>query len=543
MKKLYALMIAFGAAAFSAAALADPPTVVGRLSQVEGAASIRHTYDQQWAVAGINYPVITGDAVWSDQGSRAAIQVGAATIRLDQASELDIDRLDDTGVALRVPQGVANVMVDYVPPGGIQLLTSVGQLTIHRPGEYHIDAGRPDNPTQLLLGVLSGEATFSGMRGVVELRSGQGAMVPPDQTSLQVVTLYPTDFDQWVESQQSAPAASAAIYPDIPGYSDLGYYGSWESDPDYGQVWYPASIEVGWAPYRHGHWDYVRPWGWTWIDNAPWGWAPFHYGRWAQFNGRWGWVPGEHHEHHVYAPALVAFLGGEPGEHMGAGIGWVPLGPHEVFHPYYPHSDTYVLNINRSNFHDEREFRERESHWHGPDATENNFANHGAVTHVSAGTFTGGQPVHQNLAPQTAGSNRGPTPVMNDFNHLPQPTPRPQQQLPQTQPVQAQQIPQPHPVPQPQQFQPRGQPVAVPEPAPLRQPAQIPQPAQVPQQQQPHPAAVPEYHPPQQITQPAQQYHPPQPVQQPQQQRPQPQSQPSQQTPARKDDKDKRDQH
>lgn len=528
MKKIYALLIAFGAVAVSAAAQADPPTVVGRLSLVEGAASIRHNYDPQWAVAGVNYPVIAGDSVWADQGSRAAIQVGAAIARLDQASEVDIDRLDDMSVALRVPQGAVNVMVEYVPPGGIQLLTPVGQLAIHRPGEYHIDAGRPDNPTQLLLGVLSGEATFSGMRGVVELRSGQGAMVPPDQTGLEVVTIYPTDFDRWVESLEAPPVASAAVYPDIPGYSDLGYYGAWESDPDYGQVWYPTSIEVGWAPYRHGHWDYVRPWGWTWIDNAPWGWAPFHYGRWAQFNGRWGWIPGNPHEHHFYAPALVAFVGGTPGEHMGAGIGWVPLGPHEVFHPYYEHSDVYVLNINRAHFRDEHEFRERESHWHGPDATVNNFANHAAVTNVSTATFAGGQPVHQNLAAQPVGPTRAPAPVMNEFNHLPQPVPHPQAS---PQPVQ---MPQPqqqqHPFPQPQQFQPHGQ------PAPVPQPAQAPQP-------QPHPAAMPEYHPPQPApqVQPAQQYHPPPPPPV-QQQQPRPQQQPSQpQASARKDDKDKSD--
>ena len=27
-------------------------------------------------------------------------------------------------------------------------------------------------------------------------------------------------------------------------------------------------------------WVWLRPWGWTWVDDAPWGFAPFHYGRW-----------------------------------------------------------------------------------------------------------------------------------------------------------------------------------------------------------------------------------------------------------------------
>ena len=45
----------------------------------------------------------------------------------------------------------------------------------------------------------------------------------------------------------------------------------------------PGLVPAGrprWVPYRHGHWA-MSPWGWTWIDDAPWGFAPSHYGRWA----------------------------------------------------------------------------------------------------------------------------------------------------------------------------------------------------------------------------------------------------------------------
>ena len=52
-----------------------------------------------------------------------------------------------------------------------------------------------------------------------------------------------------------------------------------------------------------------RPWGWTWIDDAPWGYAPFHYGRWAHVRNRWCWVPGPRHVRAVYAPALVGWVG------------------------------------------------------------------------------------------------------------------------------------------------------------------------------------------------------------------------------------------
>lgn len=519
MKKIYLLL---AAAAFSAPALADPPTMVGRLSYIDGATSIRSGYDRQWAAAGINYPVIAGDAVWSAERSRTEIEFGIAEARLDQISEMDVDRLDDIGDAtFRVVQGVVSLTVWRVPPDGIVLTTSVGQLMIRQPGEYHIDAGRPNGPpTQLLFGVLQGSASFSGLRGQVELHSGQGAMVPPDQSDMTVVDIYPTDFDRWAEDRTITPHAgiayqggSDAAY-DMPGYRDLTTYGAWEDVPDYGPVWYPSAIEIGWAPYRNGHWGFVHPWGWTWIDDAPWGWAPFHYGRWAQFNGRWGWVPGDLHEHHYYAPALVAFVGGAPGDHMGAGIGWVPLGPHEPFHPYYSHSDHYMWEVNRAHFHDEHKFHERDSHWNGPAATANNFANHQAMVQVSAATFTGGAAVHRNLAPQAGGPNRGPAPVVNDFSHLPpQPAPHPQP-MP-AQPSQPAQISQPRPQ-QPGAPQP-ARPVAIPQPLPQQQ--------QQPQQPRPLP----------QQPQPVQQYHPPpQPVQQP---RPQPQQQ-QEPHPQRQEEKD-----
>ena len=100
------------------------------------------------------------------------------------------------------------------------------------------------------------------------------------------------------------------VAPEMTGAEDLYQYGSFESAPEYGTVWYPRDVPADWQPYRYGHWDNVRPWGQTWVDDRPWGFAPFHYGRWAYIGNRWGWVPGQYTPHPVYAPALVAFVGG-----------------------------------------------------------------------------------------------------------------------------------------------------------------------------------------------------------------------------------------
>jgi hypothetical protein len=50
---------------------------------------------------------------------------------------------------------------------------------------------------------------------------------------------------------------------EMDGYEDLDQYGSWASQPGYGQVWMPTSVAAGWTPYHDGHWAWIAPWGWT----------------------------------------------------------------------------------------------------------------------------------------------------------------------------------------------------------------------------------------------------------------------------------------
>jgi hypothetical protein len=45
------------------------------------------------------------------------------------------------------------------------------------------------------------------------------------------------------------------------GFEELGAYGSRNTVPDYGAVWYPNSVPADWAPYRDGHWVWIEPWG------------------------------------------------------------------------------------------------------------------------------------------------------------------------------------------------------------------------------------------------------------------------------------------
>jgi hypothetical protein len=53
----------------------------------------------------------------------------------------------------------------------------------------------------------------------------------------------------------------------------------------------------------------------------------------------------------VYAPALVAFIGGGFSVTLSAGppVAWFPLGPREPYLPWYHHSDEYVRQVNVRN--------------------------------------------------------------------------------------------------------------------------------------------------------------------------------------------------
>ncbi|HLI21063.1 MAG TPA: DUF6600 domain-containing protein, partial [Stellaceae bacterium] len=288
------------ASAFAANA-ADPPGRVGRLAYIDGTVSFHPPGDQagDWVPATLNYPVTTGESFWTDANSKAELQIGPAELRLDQASQLDVSRLDDRTLDMQLDQGDLNLYLPQMPQGEVKITTPRGLVVITAPGTYDIDAGQPngDQPSdQVVISAFQGSARFDPDRGSYNIGANQAAIASGQPTEVQLVAAQPTDFDNWAQSQiqQEAAARQPGYVPAaVTGYQDLARYGDWAQDPSYGEVWYPNDLPADWAPYRDGHWAWVPPWGWTWIDDSPWGFAPFHYGRWAYVGDRWGWVPGD----------------------------------------------------------------------------------------------------------------------------------------------------------------------------------------------------------------------------------------------------------
>ena len=175
------------------------------------------------------------------------------------------------------------------------------------------------------------------------------------------------------------------------GVRDLDDYGTWEATPTYGAVWYPSTVAVGWAPYRYGSWTWVAPFGWTWVDSAPWGYAPFHYGRWIYAGGRWGWCPGERTGRPRWAPALVAWYGGSGWAGGSNAYGWVPLGWGEAYTPSWGRCSGRCLRQYNQPYAVAQTDRRGTS-----SGRYINASVPGAMTAVPAGVMSGSRPVAPN---------------------------------------------------------------------------------------------------------------------------------------------------
>ncbi|MFM0337898.1 DUF6600 domain-containing protein [Paraburkholderia fungorum] len=388
----------------------DPPGRVARLNYTAGAVTTEPAGATDWSYAQINRPLTTGDQLWNDQNARSELHIGSTAVRLGESTSLDLLNLDDNSAQLKIAQGTMSARIREVAPGSsYEIDTPNLALGLNGPGDYRVDVA-PDG-TSTTVTVRSGSATVYGDAGQVPVAAGQ--QIRFAGTNLQQVADNGAPgldgFDQWAASRDAAEDRSVSaryVSRDVPGYQDLDANGTWRSSPQYGEVWVPSSTPAGWAPYHDGHWVWQAPWGWTWVDDAPWGFAPYHYGRWAQVDDAWAWVPGPIvvSAPPVYAPALVAFVGGGGGGGVNwgvdlaiggavaAGVAWFPLGPGEPWHPRWgdhwsPHYynrvnqttivNNYNRNVNVTNIHN----------------TYINYRAPGAVTAVPATAFVHGQPV------------------------------------------------------------------------------------------------------------------------------------------------------
>lgn len=350
------ISIALGLALPLAAWAADPPGRVGRLAEVTGNAWLSTAAGGERASAPVNRPLTQGDRLSTDVGARLAVQIGSAELRLAERSDITFTRLDDTHIEINLAAGSLAVRVRE-PELAREVLvrTPDAVLTPQGAGLARVDRfGRGS-----FAWALEGQWQVQGAQGGWQmLGAGQRLELWRDtagreQIASATLPHAADSFERWAREGDVVYSSNDTSFvpevsPEMTGVQDLNRYGSWRNSDDYGSIWFPSRVAVGWAPYSMGQWAWVAPWGWTWVDAMPWGFAPFHYGRWVQINNQWGWTPGTYTPRPTYAPALVGAASGifnnAPGTRP-SGV-WRPLAPGQAYVPAYRASSGYTRTLN-----------------------------------------------------------------------------------------------------------------------------------------------------------------------------------------------------
>ena len=424
---------------------------VARISLIEGDVSYQRANDQRdaWFDVTINMPLNESDQVYTGANGRTEVQLtGRNIVRLDRDTNLKITQFTTGTTQLALSVGTAIFRIDSLDRRQFQVVdardsrsddpvyfevdTPKVAVTLLKEGLYRINV-REDGTTEVIVRRGAAEV-YNQEIGSIAIKQGRRVVVEGnDPNYYQIARLEEKDnWDRWNDrrdeelSARNEVLSSRYVPVGVPGLYELDRYGEWYSTPDYGYVWSPSAMPIGWAPYRTGYWGWYPAYGWTWISYEPWGWAPYHYGRWAYYRSRWCWVPHGGFSGGFswsWSPALVTFYGFGGGNYRrgyrdgfadgyrtgyrnGAydWVGWVPLAPGEH---YYGHT-TVINNTTVNNRIVEPRTIESLRNYSAP----------GGVTGLEGRQFTSSRVVVNNPTPLPRnvdpGRQLGPVPVRGD---------------------------------------------------------------------------------------------------------------------------------
>src|ERR1019366_2805259 len=148
----------------------DPPTRAARLSYIEGSVSLQPAGVEDWNAAPLNQPLTLGDALWSDRGSHAELDLGSAVVRLDQSSSVAVLDLSDQAVQLRLNAGTVDVTVSNLDAAGaFEIDAPNAAVALLRPGEYRLSVDNAGNTS-------------------VAIRNGQAQVISSDEQNMNLLT-------------------------------------------------------------------------------------------------------------------------------------------------------------------------------------------------------------------------------------------------------------------------------------------------------------------------------------------------------------------
>ncbi len=345
-----------------------PPTAgVARLDAFSGDVAIQRGDSNDTVAAVVNAPVLAADYLTTGQDGRAEVGFdGRSAVRLGENVQIRFTSVDPANRQMQLAAGTIDLRLFGDTDGQSAIDTPSVSIIPRSAGSFRVTV---DNNGETAVTVRSGRADIVTPQGNQSLAPGTTLIAdgPAANPSIQTQAAIALDpFDSYNGERDRTYVAATAQAPyvnqNIAGVGDLNGNGNWVDDGTNGHVWMPNNVPPNWAPYRDGNWTWEDSYGWTWVAAEPWGWAPYHYGRWyySTAYNHWAWYPPPPGRlAPAWSPALVGFVGFNIGAvSVGVGfgnIGWVPLAPHEAFHPWWgPHgaivNNTTIINNNNSHY-------------------------------------------------------------------------------------------------------------------------------------------------------------------------------------------------
>src|SRR6185437_11736654 len=140
---------------------ADPPAQVVRLSVVQGNVSVEPASINEFSPAEVNYPLTTGDRVWTDYDALSELQAGQLTVRMAQTTDLTVTAMTDTLAQFGLGQGSVHLRTYQLDPGTTtELDTPNVAVTVIAKGDVRVDVDPGGDWT--VVTVFSGVAEVDG---------------------------------------------------------------------------------------------------------------------------------------------------------------------------------------------------------------------------------------------------------------------------------------------------------------------------------------------------------------------------------------------
>ncbi len=315
-----------------------------RLNLIEGDVQVLVKDTTDWTAATINLPLSEGDRLWIPDPGKAELQLeGGVYVRGDGNTALDVLTINRDSAQFYLDQG--HIYINN-RRGGINIVQIDTPLTSLRSYDNSIMMVDVSEDGTTEVSVLKGYVYAESRAGATRVSAGNTLTLRGESEAEIAPIGSPDVWERWNADRDrmlTAWGESSRYLPDeLHEYSsDFDRNGSWDYTGDYGYVWFPAVVPVGWAPYSYGSWVWIRG-NYVWIDYDPWGWAPCHYGRWVFIAGRgWCWVPPA--AGNVYwGPGYVGWVV------TSTYVAWVPLAPGELYYGY-GYYGPWSMNITKVN--------------------------------------------------------------------------------------------------------------------------------------------------------------------------------------------------